>query len=182
MIDINLLPYEQKVSKKLIWLIAAFASVCALALISLSVYSSHLNGQLRASQHEESVWKARSLKKTGLKPLNISLKPTPADAVDSLLSNRLSVFLTWTSINRLLPEGGTVVNMTYTDSGKVTVQCNLDHFADIQPFVDQLRKKSFSQVVMTQMSNQTTQLNITGFKGYLVTLTMNTEISQPINQ
>lgn len=181
MIDINLLPYENKVPKKLIWLIAAFAFVCVLVFISLSVYSWQLNTQLKSVQQEEAVWKARSLKKIGFKQPNVSAKPTPADAVNFLIANRLSAFLTWSLINRQLPEGGTVINITYNDSGKVTVQCHLEHFAEIQPFADQLRKNSFSQVVMTEV-NQPNPPAAGGLSGYLVTLTLNTGIRLPINQ
>ncbi|MDD9147659.1 MULTISPECIES: PilN domain-containing protein [unclassified Sporolactobacillus] len=180
MIDINLLPYERKFPKKLIWLIAVLAFVCVLAFTGLAVYSWKLDTELKSVQQEEAVWKARSLKKSAVKQPDVSVKPTPAAAVDFLTANRLSVFLTWTSINRQLPEGGTVVTISYSDTGSVTVQCHLEHFADIRPFADRLRKNSFSQVVTTEVKQPDSVVD--GLSGYLVTLTLSTGIRLPINQ
>ncbi|TGA99518.1 hypothetical protein E4665_04120 [Sporolactobacillus shoreae] len=179
MIDINLLPYEQKVSRKMIWVATLFGAACLAILLALCIYAWHLDGQLRSVQKEESQWQAQASKKVDLKLPASSTKPTPADAVSQLLATRLSVFHAWALVDRLLPSDGSVATINYNSDGSMTVQCNVGTFSEIQPFADQLREKGFTNVVMTQanrvdQNNTAGSASLTASKGYQVTLTMTT--------
>jgi hypothetical protein len=181
MIDINLLPYEQKVSRKLIWTVSIIAGLCLALFIALTVYAWHLNSELHSLQKQESVWKTKASEKINLSQPKLSTKPTPADAVRTILTGRDSIFESWTNIHNLLPPDGTLVSIVYTMDGKMTLQCNLASFSEIDPFVSRLRNKGFTSVVLTQAAKPV-QAASSASGGYQITLTMNTHFSIPINQ
>lgn len=181
MIDINLLPYEQKVSRKLIWTLSIIGSLCLLLFLALNLYAWHLNSELSSLQKNEAVWKAKATKKIDLNPPKLSTKPTPADAVQAILTGRNSIFASWTEMRALLPADGALTGINYQSDGKMTVQSQLGSFSDIDPFVSKLRNKGFTSVVLTQAAKPV-QTASSSSGVYQVTLTMNTNFSMPINQ
>lgn len=181
MIDINLLPYEQKVSRKLVWTLSIIGGLCLLLFLALIIYGWHLNGEQNSLQKEQAVWKAKATKKLDLSQPKLSTKPTPADAVQMILTERNSVFASWAEIRRLLPAGGSVTSINYQSNGKMTLQCQLNRFAEIDPFVSSLRKRGFTSVVLTQ-AEKPVPTTTSSSGGYQITLTMNTNFSVPINQ
>lgn len=185
MIDINLLPYEQKTSRKMIVFIIAFAAFCLVGLITLTVYNWHLSNELQTVQKQEAAWKARADKKTELKDTNVKTKLTPTDAVNEILLNRLTLFTTWAVMTKELPTNGQFTSINYDTSGNMTVTAEVTQFADIQPYIERLRKQRFlSKVVVNQISQidpssgaVTVQNN-----GYQLTFTMHTAASLPITK
>lgn len=186
MIDINLLPYEQKASKKMIWFVIIFAALSLAGLITLGVYSWQLNSELQNVQKQEAAWKARAEKKTNLKETEVNTKPTPADAVNEIRLNRLAVLPTWALMVKQLPEKGTITNIDYNSTGKMQITGEFAHFADIQPFIEKLRKQNyFSNVVTTkinQLDSSSDVLMYTQRDAYQLTFTMRTDASLSINQ
>ncbi|MCO7175615.1 PilN domain-containing protein [Sporolactobacillus kofuensis] len=185
MIDINLLPYEQKTSPKMILFIIAFAIFCLAGLITLAVYNWHLNSELQSVQKQEAAWKARANKTIEFKQPEVSTKPTPADAVNEILLNRLTLFTTWAEMTKELPTSGSFTTIDYDTTGKMTVTADVPSFADIRPYIDRLRKQRyFSKVVVTQVNqiDPSSGSSIDQTKGYQLTFTMHTAASLPITK
>jgi hypothetical protein len=181
MIRINLLPYEPKVSRKLIWTLSIIGGLCLLLFLALSIYGWHLSSEQNSLQKEEAVWKAKATRKVSLSQPKLSTKPTPADAVRAILTGRNSIYASWAEIRRLLPAGGSVTSIDYQSDGKMTVQCRLNRFAEINPFVSGLRKKGFTSVVLTR-AEKPVPATASSTSGYEITLTMNANFSVSINQ
>ncbi|MCQ2008511.1 PilN domain-containing protein [Sporolactobacillus sp. STSJ-5] len=186
MIDINLLPYEQKASRGMIWFAIIFGAFCLAGLIILGVYSWQLNGELQNVQKQEATWKARAEKKAALKETEVSTKPTPADAVNEIQLSRFAVFPSWVLMEKQLPKNGTITNIDYDSTGNMEITGEFAHFADIQPFIEKLRKQNyFSNVVTTKINQLDSSSNVlvyTQRNAYQLTFTMRTDANLSINQ
>lgn len=186
MIDINLLPYEQKASKSMIWFAVIFGAFCLAGLITLGVYSWQLNNELQSVQKQEAAWKSQADKKIDFKETEVNTQPTPADAVNEIRLNRIAVLPTWVLMEKQLPKNSVLTNIDYDSSGKMQIIGEFAHFADIQPFIEKLRKQNYFSTVVTTKINQLDSSSdvviYTQRDAYQLTFTMQTDASLSINQ
>ncbi|MFT8870917.1 MAG: hypothetical protein ABF868_01350 [Sporolactobacillus sp.] len=160
MIDINLLPYEEKASKATIWLIAAAAAVCLIAVITFAGYTLHLSQQLSRTQALESQWQQRAakLRKTAVptQPLPSSKQLSQADAVLQVKTARIPVYETLLSAEHQLPlKSDTLEQATFDATGNTTIQCGVDSYNEMRQYVNNLRAGVFKNVVLMGMTEQT---------------------------
>ncbi|GEB76182.1 hypothetical protein [Sporolactobacillus inulinus] len=153
MIDINLLPYERKTPKALIWFAIVFAGVCVLALAFFTWYTMNLSGQLQAAQNQESYWKVQSEKKIA----NGRTKSlSTIDAVNQIEKNKLSIYDSLTIINEQLPKGAKLIRTDIDSTGNLTAEYQITSFADVDLFTSRLRNQTFSNVIATRIVNSKT--------------------------